>query len=204
MYTPFAYAIKKTPYAFFAKLTLCMYILCGNVHSQKRHRLVASCQFYWLVTTCQQDAAILSISSSCNKSVKTRLVATCHLQTCCLQTCNNSVDNLQQSCRKPCERILISARCNKLLQDVNRIVTTCAFFGCVNESPKVWDTLLTFLFGTNSLLLCDLLLWDLVAVLLDSVSFSTGDSNGSSMSGSDWWFNNHSIAPSTPDILYVH
>ena len=25
----FAYAIKKTPYAFFAKITLCMYILCG-------------------------------------------------------------------------------------------------------------------------------------------------------------------------------
>ena len=24
----FAYAIKKTPYAFFAKITLCMYILC--------------------------------------------------------------------------------------------------------------------------------------------------------------------------------
>ena len=26
----FAYAIKKTPYAFFAKITLCMYILCAN------------------------------------------------------------------------------------------------------------------------------------------------------------------------------
>ena len=31
------------------------------------------------------------------------------------------------SCRKPSERILISACCNKLLQDVNRLVTTCAF-----------------------------------------------------------------------------
>ena len=27
----FAYAIKKTPYAFFAKITLCMYILCGSI-----------------------------------------------------------------------------------------------------------------------------------------------------------------------------
>ena len=26
----FAYAIKKTPYAFFAKITLCMYILCAQ------------------------------------------------------------------------------------------------------------------------------------------------------------------------------
>ena len=27
----FAYAIKKTPFAFFAKITLCMYILCGQM-----------------------------------------------------------------------------------------------------------------------------------------------------------------------------
>ena len=33
-----------------------------------------SCQFYWLVATCQQIATNLSISSSCNKSViKSRL-----------------------------------------------------------------------------------------------------------------------------------
>ena len=36
-----------------------------------------------IVATCQQVATNLSISSSCNKSVKKiRLVATCHLQTC--------------------------------------------------------------------------------------------------------------------------
>ena len=52
------------------------------LHSQKRHRLVASCQFYQLVATCQQVATSLSISSSSNKSVKIRPVATCHLQTC--------------------------------------------------------------------------------------------------------------------------
>ena len=31
MYTPFAHAIIKTPYAFFAKITLCMYLLYGRV-----------------------------------------------------------------------------------------------------------------------------------------------------------------------------
>ena len=36
----------------------------------------------FIVITCQQVATNLSISSSCNKSVKIRLVATCHLQTC--------------------------------------------------------------------------------------------------------------------------
>ena len=66
------------------------------------------------VASCQQVATSLSISSNCNKSVKIRLVATCHLQTCynLLQqlaashednkfeqsTCNKSVDNLQQTC----------------------------------------------------------------------------------------------------------
>ena len=35
-----------------------------------------------LVVTCQQVATNLLISSSYNKSVKIRLVATCHLQTC--------------------------------------------------------------------------------------------------------------------------
>ena len=58
----------------------------GNIllvtHSQKRHRLVASCQFYHIVATCQQIATSLSISPSCNKSVKIRLIAICHLQTC--------------------------------------------------------------------------------------------------------------------------
>ena len=44
--------------------------------------LVASCQFYQLASTCQQVATNLSISSSCNKSVKIRIVVTCHLQTC--------------------------------------------------------------------------------------------------------------------------
>ena len=45
--------------------------------AQKQHS-----QFYRLVVTCQQVATNLSILLSCNKSVKVRLVATCHLQTC--------------------------------------------------------------------------------------------------------------------------
>ena len=92
---------------------------------------------------------IMSISSNCNKSVKIRIVETCHLQICynllkqlatsllmarynnqlatsLLTTCNRLVVT---SCRKPCERILISACRNKLLQDVNTLlVTTCANF----------------------------------------------------------------------------
>ena len=39
--------------------------------------------FYQLVSSCEQVATILSILSSCNKYVKIRIVATCHLQTCC-------------------------------------------------------------------------------------------------------------------------
>ena len=51
------------------------------LHSQKRLRLVASCQIYRLVATCQHAATSLLISLSCNKSVKITLV-TCHLQAC--------------------------------------------------------------------------------------------------------------------------
>ena len=97
-----------------------------------------------ILPACQQLPTSLSISSSCKKSVKIRLVANCHLQTCKLkqvainlqQFCwnNQLATNLLStcnwlvvtSCRKPSKRILISACCNKLLQDVNRLVTTYA------------------------------------------------------------------------------
>ena len=36
----FAYAIKKTPYAFFAKITLCMYILCGMTQACTWRRIL--------------------------------------------------------------------------------------------------------------------------------------------------------------------
>jgi hypothetical protein len=54
-----------------------------RVRYTARNATVASCQLYRLVATCQQVATSLLISSSCNKLVKIRLVATCHLQTCC-------------------------------------------------------------------------------------------------------------------------
>ena len=50
---------------------------CLFVMMIKRHRRIA---LYRLVATCQHDATILLISSTCNKSVRIRL-ATCHLQT---------------------------------------------------------------------------------------------------------------------------
>ena len=99
--------------------------------------------------TCQQVAISCLLKS---------LVATCHLQTCynllkqlaksplitsfdnqlatsLLTTCNRLVVT---SCRKPCEHILISVCCNKLLQDVNRLVATCVFFAvyAINNSDN--------------------------------------------------------------------
>ena len=101
-----------------------------------------------LVATCQQVATGLS-RSGLLQLVISRLVTTCHFQTCynllkhvatsllinlqqvCLQLATSLLTTYNRlvvtSCRKPCERILISACCNKLLQDVNRLVTTCPF-----------------------------------------------------------------------------
>ena len=81
------------------------------VHSQKRHRLVASCQIYRLVATCQQVATSLLISSSCNKLVKIRLVATCHLQTCCNLLKQLAASLWITSLNKPVRTI-----CNKLVE----------------------------------------------------------------------------------------
>ena len=93
-----------------------------------------SFQLYWLVVTC---ATNLSVSSSCNKSVKIRFVATCHLQTCSnllkqlaaslwitsfLQsTCNKPVHNLQQTCRQQAVASHANLLITSLLQDVNRL-----------------------------------------------------------------------------------
>ena len=102
--------------------------------AKKAIRLVASCQFCRLVATCQQVITSLSISPSCNKSV-TNCQKTCSKpvdKKFGQSTCNKSVDNLQQTSHQqavasPCKRILISACCNRLLQDVNRLVVTCVF-----------------------------------------------------------------------------
>ncbi len=47
-----------------------------GVHSQKRHRLGASCGFYRPNASCQQVVSSLLTSSSCIKSVNIRLAAT--------------------------------------------------------------------------------------------------------------------------------
>ena len=48
-------------------------------------------------------------------------------------TCNKSVDNLQQTCHQQAvashaKRILILVWCNKLLQDLNRLVATLVVY----------------------------------------------------------------------------
>ena len=86
-----------------------------RLHSQKRHRLVESCQFYQLVTTCQQVATNSAISPSCNKAFKIRLVADLlqFVETTCSKPVDNnfwqstskkSVDNLQQNFRQQAYR----------------------------------------------------------------------------------------------------
>ena len=117
-----------------------------KLHSQKRRILVQGCQIYRLVATCQQVATNLSISSSCNRSVKMRLVITCHLQNGYnlfkqlaaslwitsfenqLATSLLTISNrfVATSCRKPYERILISACC---YNSVARCQQTCGNLG---------------------------------------------------------------------------
>ena len=117
-------------------------------YNKKCHRPVASYQFYRLVATCKQFATNLSISLSCNKSVKVMLNASFHLQICynslkqlaaslwitsfdnqlatsLLTTCNRLVVNkLSQGMQThPDIGLLIT----NLLQDVNRPVATWAF-----------------------------------------------------------------------------
>ena len=108
------------------------------LHIQKRHTLVFKMSI----------ATNLSISSSCNKSVKIRLVIACHLQTCynllkqlaaslwiknfddqlatsLLTICNKLVVNkLSQTMRTD---LYISSLITRLLQDNNRLVATWAF-----------------------------------------------------------------------------
>ena len=128
--------------------------MCGNLSLQqftqpieqpKHHRRVTSCHFYRLVATCQQVATSLSISSSCNKSVKIRLAAICHLQTyynllkqLATSLLIASFDNhlSSTSCRWPCESILTSACCNKLSR-CQQACCNMGVFGCVNRSVDI-------------------------------------------------------------------
>ena len=65
------------------------------------------------------------VETTCNKPVDDKFGQS---------ICTKSVDNLEQTCRqqavatrKPCDLILKSGCCNKLLQDVKRLVESCAF-----------------------------------------------------------------------------
>ena len=66
------------------------------------------------------------VETSCNKPVEMINLQQVNRQpaTSLLTTCNRLVVT---SCHKACNCILISACSNRLLQDVNRLVTTCAF-----------------------------------------------------------------------------
>ena len=98
--------------------------------------------------------ACCNLSTCCNKLVNfIKLQQVCRnqlVETTCTKpvditfgqsTCIKSVDNLQDltstNCRKPCERILMSACCNKLLQDVNGLFATCAFLAVDSLSSFV-------------------------------------------------------------------
>ena len=96
---------------------------------KKRHRLVESCRIYWFVTTFQQVVTSLSVSSSYNKSVKIRVIATCHLQTCCnllkqfaASLWITSFDNqLATRLLTTCSRLVV----NKLSQAMRLVITRC-------------------------------------------------------------------------------
>ena len=107
------------------------------------------------VTYRVQVETNLSISSSCNNSVKMRLVSTCHLSTCynllkqlaaslwiksfdnqlatsLLATCSRLVVNKLSQAMQTHPDIGLLITC--LLQDVNRLVPTCAFFWRVTRT----------------------------------------------------------------------
>ena len=88
------------------------------IHSPKRHKLVATCQFYGLVVTCQQVTTNLSISSSYNKSVKD--------QACCNLSFADLLQLFETNCTKPVEIINLQQVCwqlaTSLLTICNRLV----------------------------------------------------------------------------------
>ena len=128
-------------------------------HSQKRHELVASCEFYRLKQACRfHQVATSLLKSGLLQLFIYRLVTTClnNLQQACWwqvilmnlqQVCWQLAKDLSStSCRKPCERILISACCNKLLQNVSRLVVTCVFMAvkcslCLSQVVNKFGTI---------------------------------------------------------------
>ena len=91
------------------------------------YRLVATCQFRQVGTSLLRSGLLQVVICRLDTTFWNKLQQACwtnQLATNLLTTCNRLV---VASCRKPCERILISTCCNKMLQDVNRLVSTCAF-----------------------------------------------------------------------------
>ena len=72
----FLYRFRREPVPFAYHCIECTSYTGNLVHSQKRHRLAASCGFYRLATSCQQVASSLLTSLFKLKQV-------CENQTCC-------------------------------------------------------------------------------------------------------------------------
>ena len=70
LYLPFSLQhgiIRELKYKLFYKYFRCWsFLFCCGIHSQTRHRLAASCGFYWPARSCQQVAAGLLTSSTCS------------------------------------------------------------------------------------------------------------------------------------------
>ena len=129
-----------------------------QLHSQKRHRLVASCQLV-LPISCnklinfiklQQAYQFHQIATSLLRSGLLQLVICRHVTTCwsnlqqtsMLTTCYKLVDKLQQTCCHKLSQVMrthpIPACCNKLLQDVNRLITTWPFLAVYDNVIRLW------------------------------------------------------------------
>ena len=130
-------------------------------HIQKRRRLVASCYSYRLIAIRQHVArnllesgllqlvicrlVIQLVETTCNKPVESKLWQS---------ICSKPVDNLQltcrqQSCRKSCERILISACWYDVCWKVSTALLQLAGFWLCS-----YGQLLTSLAGIQRSLLC--------------------------------------------------
>ena len=98
----------------------------GHLQPAACQQVAQACQFHYVAASLLRSGLIVATCHLHNKPVEI-----INFQQVCRQLVTSLLTNCDRlvvkSCRKPCERILISACCNKLLQDVNRLVRTCAF-----------------------------------------------------------------------------
>ena len=162
MYTPFAhafaYAIKQTPYAFVAKIILCMYLLYVQELNVSRDwnpstcvKLTTKCCPMSIVKVLNETHAHSQKRAGCNKSVDIlqQLVAqadiTMHPHGLRQLVHNKSVASCQQTCCKLFQQVVRSLQttsCNKL--DFNTFVATwwnsqacCNLLTNCNKSVKL-------------------------------------------------------------------